>query len=283
MKNWLNVLAGVTTILIGVSLIGIAHASEYVVTSGRHYHARIVRSAGWRLWNQPYTTQAKSTRQTGKLQGKLVQIDRVAKRGRTRYFQISRRGHTYGWLNANGLRTTKRYVLPYTYTSQLYPLYAPNACEAGSLKMALSVKGLATGTSLKTMITKMPKAKTPSQGFVGNPYTESRPGETRTIYPKPLTAYTKTYDPHAENITGASKNQLIKEIKRGNAVIFAGAWRMQKQRPYHVLALVGYQPGQFLVADPYMKRGWPNKVYWVRSTNFTDVYQSRHSRAIAVR
>lgn len=281
MKNWLKFIASV---VVGLGLLGVgitAQAQQVVTKSGRTYNSRVVRSAGWRLWRTAEAKQA--SRKTGKLAGKLVQIDRVARVGQTTYMQISQRGRVYGWLNQKGLRTTNKFVLPYTYTSQLYPLYAPNGCEAASLKMALSVKGIATKTSLKTIINKMPKAKTPSQGFVGNPYTESRPGETRTIYPKPLTAYTNTYDARAVNITGATKNQLIREIKRGNAVIFAGAWRMQGARPYHVLTLVGYQHGQFLVADPYMKKSWPNKTYWTGTRNFMKVYQSRHSRAIAVR
>ncbi|TGD17714.1 C39 family peptidase [Levilactobacillus suantsaiihabitans] len=282
MKKIITLLASLG---IGLGLVGglTAQAKTTAPKSGRSRVSQVVRSAGWRLWNQPYTKSAKAVRKTGKLKGKLVQIDQVARAGQATYVQISRRGHVYGWLNQKGLRTPKQFVLPYTYTSQLYPLYAPNACEAASLKMALSVKGIARKTSLKTIITKMPKAKTPSRGFVGNPYTESRPGETRTIYPKPLTAYTKTYDARAANISGATKNQLIKEIKRGNAVIFAGAWRMQGARPYHVLTLVGYRRGQFLVADPYMKKSWPNKVYWTGTRNFMKVYQSRHSRAIAVR
>ncbi|MFC6289899.1 C39 family peptidase [Levilactobacillus angrenensis] len=283
MSNWVRVFSGMC---IGLGLLGAgvtAQAQPVTTKSGRTTNSRIVRSAGWRLWSKPDIKQATVRRKTGKLKGKLVQIDRVARVGQASYLQISRRGHVYGWLNQKGLRTTKKTVLPYTYTSQLYPLYAPNGCEAASLKMALSVKGIATKTSLKTIINKMPKAKTPKKGFVGNPYTESRPGETRTIYPKPLTAYTNTFDARAVNITGATKNQLIREIKRGNAVIFAGAWRMQGSRPYHVLTLVGYQRGQFLVADPYMKKSWPNKVYWTGTRNFMKVYQSRHSRAIAVR
>jgi len=282
MKKGIRLVVG---LLVGLGVVGTvttASANSYSVKSGRSYNSRVVRSKGWRLWNQPYTKSATAKGKTGSLKGKLVQVDQVAKKGQTTYFQISRRGHNYGWINAKGLKTTAKYVLPYTYTSQLYPLHAPNACEAASLKMALSVKGIATKTSLKTIINKMPKSKSPAKGFTGNPYTESRPGETRTIYPAPLTAYAKTYDSKAKNITGASKSTLIKAVKRGNAVIFAGAWRMQGQRPYHVLALVGYKNGKFLVADPYMEKGWPNKVYWTSTNNFIKVYHSRHSRAVEI-
>lgn len=272
---------------VGLLLVGVQSASAstttYSVKSGRQSNSRVIKSKGWRLWNKPYVKGAKSVRKAGNLAGKLMQVNQVAKKGQTTYFQLSRRGRNYGWINATAVKLPTSYVLPYTYTSQLYPTYAPNACEAASLKMALSVKGIATKTSLKTIINRMPKAKTPNKGFVGNPYTESRPGETRTIYPAPLTKYAKTYDQLATNITGASKAQLIREVKRGNAVVFAGAWRMQQQRPYHVLTLVGYKHGKFLVADPYMKKGWPNKVYWTSTRNFMTVYHSRHSRAITIR
>lgn len=271
---------------VGLLLTGVQSASAsatYTVKSGRQYNSRVIKSKGWRLWSKPYVKGVKSVRKAGNLTGQLMQVNQVAKKGQTTYFQLSRRGHNYGWINASAVKLPTSYVLPYTYTSQLYPTYAPNACEAASLKMALSVKGIATKTSLKTIINRMPKAKTPTKGFVGNPYTESRPGETRTIYPAPLTKYAKTYDHLATNITGASKAQLIREVKRGNGVVFAGAWRMQQQRPYHVLALVGYKHGKFLVADPYMEKGWPNKVYWTSTGNFMTVYHSRHSRAIAIR
>lgn len=281
MRKWTKLFIGAAVALGIFSVNSVASASSVTTRSARTYNSRVVKSRGWRLWSSPATTKA--LRKTGSLSGKLVQLDRVAKMGKTTYFQISRRGHNYGWLNAQALKTTMTYRLPYTYTSQLYPLYAPNACEAASLKMALSVKGVATKTSLKTVINRMPKAKTPNKGFTGNPYTESRPGETRTIYPAPLTAYAQTYDKQAANISGASKTQLMREVKRGNAIVFSGGWHMEKSRPYHVLALVGYKHGKFLIADPYMQKGWPNKVFWTSTNNFMKVYHSRHSRAVVIR
>ena len=280
--SWL--LVGIASLGFGIGLATTVTGQAAVTTkSARTYNSRLVRSRGWRIWTAPYQAGVEAKRQTGSLSGKLVQLNRVAKVGKTTYFQISRRGHVYGWVNQAALKRTTHYRLPYTYTSQLYPLKAPNACEAASLKMALSVKGIATKTSLKTIITKMPKAKSASQGFDGDPYRESPTGVTWTIYPAPLTKYAQTYDSKARNISGASKHTLIKAVKRGNAVVFAGAWRMQGQRPYHVLALVGYQKGQFLVADPYMEKGWPDKVYWTSTKNFMRVYHSRHARAVEIR
>ncbi|VDG23938.1 C39 family peptidase [Lactiplantibacillus mudanjiangensis] len=247
--------------------------------SARHYNSRTLQKNA----QVKTTLTAKATKAKSSLVSKSYQLDRYATLNGQKYFQLSRRGKTIGWVNQNYLKRQSVYVLPYTYTSQLYPLYAPNACEAASLKMALSVKGLATKTSLKQLITKMPKSKSPKTGFFGNPYKDSPKNVIWTIYPKPLTKYAKTYDAKATNITGATKNQLIREVKRGNAVVFSGAWNMDSYRPYHVLALVGYKSGAFLVADPYMKKSWSNKVQWISTKKFMPVYQQRHSRALSIR
>jgi uncharacterized protein YvpB len=177
----------------------------------------------------------------------------------------------------------KVYNIHFQYTSQLYPLYAPNACEAASLKMALSAKKNVKHPSLKTIINNMPRSKSPNYGFNGNPYKESPAGITWTIYPKPLTKYAKKYDPQAANISGAHKSKLIYEVEHHNPVIFAGAWRMQSGRPYHVLTLVGYKYGYFRVADPYMQRSWTHKVYWTNTRQFMKIYRLRHQRAVAIR
>ncbi|WP_125574139.1 C39 family peptidase [Levilactobacillus huananensis] len=279
------------SLVIPVVLIGIGEthmaaqaATTYKIKSARTEKSRMIVKKQTKLWAKPYQTGDKPTRTAGTgLTGKLMQVDQTARAGKRTYLRISRRGHNYGWVNATKLKTPKTVVLPYTYTSQLYPLYAPNACEAASLKMALSVKGLATKKSLKTIIKRMPKAKTPKKGFVGNPYTDSKPGEVRTIYPAPLAKYARTYGADAANITGASKSKLIREVTRGNAVVFAGSWHMGNGHNYHVLALVGYRRGAFRVADPYMQKQWPNKVFWVKTQTFMSVYHSRHSRAVVVR
>ncbi|WP_261810033.1 C39 family peptidase [Levilactobacillus humaensis] len=279
------------SLVIPVILIGIGGthltaqaATTYKIKAARTENSRMITKEQTRLWAKPYQTGDKPTRTAGKaLTGKLVQVDQTATAGKRTYFRISRRGHNYGWVNVSKLKTPKTVVLPYTYTSQLYPLYAPNACEAASLKMALSVKGIATKKSLKTIIKRMPKAKTPTKGFVGSPYTDSKPGEVRTIYPAPLAKYARTYDSHAANISGSSKSALIREVKRGNAVVFAGSWHMGNGHNYHVLTLVGYKRGAFRVADPYMQKQWPDKVFWVKTQTFMSVYHSRHSRAVVVR
>lgn len=271
----------VTATVLGALSLGLsvnAHAES--IKNARNYNMRTLVS-GAKLKK---TVNSKDSKVKSQYLNKSYQMDQVTKINNKEYFQISRRGKTLGWVNVNYLRKQAVYVLPYTYTSQLYPLYAPNACESASLKMALSVKGIALNTSLKKVITDMPKSrKDPNKGFVGNPYKDSPKGVVWTIYPKPLTKYAQTYDKNSANITGASKNQLISEVKRGNAVVFSGAWNMDSYRPYHVLALVGYKKGQFLVADPFMKQSWSGKTKWFSTKKFMPVYKNRHSRAIVIR
>ncbi|BDR61027.1 C39 family peptidase [Lactobacillus xylocopicola] len=277
-------LVKLSLLVLGIGLvIGIAPANRATIKSARNYSSRIVRSSNWKLWAEPYTQGSPTMGTTKSLAGKLMQLDKVATTKTGTYFQISRRGRTYGWVNAGALTLPAVYKLPYTYTSQLYPVYAPNGCEAASLKMALSVKGLASKTDLRSIIAKMPRAARPTAGFNGDPYTKSQPGEIRTIYPGPLTNYAKTYTKLAANLSGAGKQTLITEIKRGNPVIFAGTLHMQQRGSYHVLTLVGYQPGRFLVADPYMKKSSPNKVFWVSTSKFMQLYRKQHSRAVVIR
>lgn len=263
----------------------VARAQTVTIRSARSESSKMVTGGGYPLWSAPYQKGVKQRGTAKVINKQLVQLNQVAKTTTGTYYHISRRGHDYGWINKTGLSTPKSYVLPYTYTSQLYPLYAPNACEAASLKMALSVKGIALNTSLKSLITAMPKSSDPNKGFKGNPYKESSRNVVWTIYPKPLAAFARRYDKTAYNFTGASKNQLITEIKRGNPLVVAGSWHFQNGRPYHVLALVGYRLGQFRVADPYMQKSWANKAFWVSTKQFMHVFadKTRHSRAVVVR
>ncbi|MDF7639735.1 C39 family peptidase [Lactobacillus sp. ESL0791] len=278
---------GMVFLLVGVT--SKAHAAEDeipVIYSARTYNSRVVKNSNYQLWSKPpFQEGAKAVGKPVKLRNKLVQMDQVVVTKTGRYFKISRKSHVYGWLNSKALIKPKKYILPYTYTSQLYPLYAPNACEAASLKMALSVKGIACHTKLKTIIARMPRNANPNKGFDGNPYKESPNNVIWTIYPKPLTAYAKKYDKNAANITGASKAKLITEIKHGNAVVTAGSWHYQNGRPYHVLALVGYKRGKFLVADPYMKKSWSGKTFWVSTAQFMHVFSDkmRRRRAVVIR
>ena len=95
------------------------------------------------------------------------------------------------WVDGQYINENRAYILPYKYYSQLSPTFAPSACEAASLKIALSVKNVANNLSVKDIIDKMPRADSPEKGFNGDPY-KFAAGKFITIYPEPLTAYARS-------------------------------------------------------------------------------------------
>ncbi len=278
--KFLLVFAAIIAVVAGYKIYTAPFKSQAMNGPANKYNSMVVKTETAQLFKKPGSIP---TSITGNLAGQLVQVNNVKFTGSGKYCEISQKGQNFGWINSNSLKTTKVYILPYTYTSQLYPTYAPTACEAASLKMALSVKGIAMNTTFKDIVDRMPRNLNPNKGFNGNPYAGEPKGVIVTIYPKPLTAYAKKYDPNSENVTGISKSGLINEVKRGNSVVISGAWRMLSNHGYHVLALVGYKPGYFLVADPYMEPLWPHKVYWVSTAHFMNVFKIRGSRAVAIR
>ena len=152
------------------------------------------------------------------------------------------------------------------YYSQLYPVYAPNGCEATSMYMGLKAKGY-VNIGLRAYLDKMPKTSSnPKYGYVGVPYNVEQ-GRFQTIDPEPLAKYGRVYG-NVVNIQGESMENIIKEIQNGNTVVLYGTlfWN----RPYfrtlkvegkpmrriwnnHVFLLTGYDPVKkmFYIADPY--------------------------------
>ncbi|MCL0312460.1 C39 family peptidase [Apilactobacillus xinyiensis] len=256
---------------------------NYEVTSSRdHYMMKVLNGTSY-LWENPYKPGVKYLGNTNKINGLTVQLNQKAVSQSETYYQISRKGKNYGWINSKALGNISTYVLPYTYSSQLYPTLAPNACEAISLKMALSVKGSADNLSTKTFIDNMPRSSNIHKGFRGNPYKHNPTNVSWTILPAPLTKYGKQYNSNTANISGYHKDQIIKEIKRGNAVAFAGSRNMRGKATGHMLTIVGYRYGQFLVADPYKYAGDGNKIFWVSTSRFQQVYDQYNRYAVVVR
>ena len=256
---------------------------KYDVTSARDKYMMKIANGTSYLWAEPYKPGAKYLGSTNRINGLSVQLNQKAVSNKETYYQISRKGHVYGWINAKTLKSISTYVLPYTYSSQLYPTIAPNACEAISLKMALSVKGSANNLSTRTFIDRMPRSSNIHKGFRGNPYKHNATNVSWTILPAPLTRYGKQYNSNTANISGYHKDQIIKEVKRGNAVAFAGSRNMRGKATGHMLTIVGYRYGQFLVADPYKYAGDGNKIFWVSTSKFQQVYDQYNRYAVVVR
>ncbi|CCI82712.1 C39 family peptidase [Lactobacillus hominis] len=186
------------------------------------------------------------------------------------------------WVDGQYITENQEYILPYTYYSQLTPTFAPSACEAASLKIAMSVKGIGNNLSVKDVIDKMPRASTPDKGFNGDPY-KFAGGKFITIYPEPLAAYARSLGANAFNISGASEQALINEIKAGNPIIVACNLHMQDSSSYHVSTIVGYRPGAFLIADPYRYANESGKVFWVDMNKFMRIYNYRDKKAVVIR
>ncbi len=284
---------------LGISSQLVAAESTFHVHPVHHAELRMVNGSHWSIYRKPFGSENQAVLSADRLKGRDVQVIKEASLGHRNYFLITYRGKKCGWIDSYGLTRPRKYVLPYRYCSQLYPLWAPEACEAASLKMALSTKGLANGIGLKYIIDRMPKSSNANHGFSGNPYRDNsgilywlnliKHGfngiASQTIYPRPLAHYARRYDQNAKNITGASKHQLIQEIKHNHSVVFVGAFQMiNTNDSYHILTLVGYQPGKFLVADPYRKWGQKHQVFWVSTHHLMRIFtnQLRHRRAVAV-
>lgn len=173
------------------------------------------------------------------------------------------------------------FQLPYKYTSQFWPSSANDACELASLKMALSVRGKALNTSLKTMVSQVKRSDDPTKGYTNDPFTY---GTGASIYPVALAKVARQYGVGAQDITGASKNKLIYEIRHGNPVVFAGSYRMRDTSSDHSLVLLGYKPGYFYFADPFSRKKGVVLDGWVKTSLFMKIFRAkqRGSRALVI-
>ncbi|QBP18904.1 hypothetical protein ELX58_07365 [Acetilactobacillus jinshanensis] len=269
------------------------------ITRLHHAKLKMIRQKGWSVYNRPFSLHSKAVLNTRQLHGQLVKPTTKATHDHQIYYRIIHRSRVYGWVNARCLATPRQYILPYQYYSQLYPLWAPEACEATSLKIGLSAKGLANDVGLMYIVDHMPESSNSNKGFSGNPYKDNsgfyywwnliKHGFnsifSQTIYPKPLAKYARHYDPDARNITDAKKAKLIQEVKHGNPVVFVGSFQMiDTNSSYHILTLVGYKKGHFLVADPYRYLGQRHRIFWVKTTRFMKIFdnQLRGRRAVAL-
>lgn len=240
------------------------------------------------LWHQDYVTGNVMDGNAGKNLRYIAKVDHIQRipSPRNINLHIKRRSRTYGILNEMGFLKPKRYyVLKFHYYSQLYPLYAPDACEATTLRMALSAKGLAKHVSMRKFINRIPRSKDPRRGYTENPYLY---GDSASIYPQALSRYAyKYYHAKVDNISGASKKKFIDEIKHGNPIVFEGSYQMRDIDSDHTLVIIGYRsghPGQFLVADPFMWHSQRNKIFWTSTSDFMSIYKSsmRGQHALAV-
>lgn len=138
-------------------------------------------------------------------------------------------------------------------------------CEATSLYMGLQYKGY-TSVDLKSFISDLPRSTDPLSGFSGDPFVLDESVDAyQGIFPTPLAAYGNQYGP-CKNISGASVDAIIEEIKNGNPVVAYVSLDFAKPivKEYsfgsavdngHVVLVVGYDLDQnvLFIQDPYRR------------------------------
>lgn len=170
--------------------------------------------------------------------------------------------NTRYYFGPKGLATQA--LLNYSYYSQLNQ-GAPEGCEGASMQMALSHKGRKV-PSLRSIYNQLGYGynKNPHQGFYGNPFGNGS-AKTETVFADALSkAFKKS---GAADLTGATVGTIIRELNRGNAIVTWAdySWRLTGAHSFHVMTIVGYRAGQFLIADPYAyspKATWINQSTW---------------------
>ena len=177
-------------------------------------------------------------------------------------------------------------IAPVPFINQ-YANGAPTGCEGAAALQALKGLGYCQNMSLHQFLDGMPYSwdGNPNHGFVGSPYTESW-GRYASINPGPLTPYVNRFAP-ARNISGATTDMLLAELREGHPVIVWGSerWAPTTILHYswgiglatnHCMTLYGYNSnGDLHIMDP---------IYgdtWVSRYAFDNIYNIRHY-AIAV-
>lgn len=294
MKKILSALGVVMFLAVVIGALGIARSDKsnaqsqptYAISSARNENARIVNKNNVKTYVAPYKKGVKVMK-TINLQNKLVQLTQVAKLKNTVYYKIDYQGINQGWINSKDLSTTNVYEIPFVYTSQHFPFDAPNGCEGTALKMALSSKSIGLDKGIDYFLNKMPKSTNQNEGFVGNPFAKNNTDQDWTIFPPALAKFGQTFRKTTYNISGASQDQIINEIKHGNPVIAYTGYRMKKPTG-HTLVVVGYKDGYFKMADPsswpsQLQPGMSNPVFWVSTSQFMGLYNYEGKMAVVVR
>lgn len=79
-------------------------------------------------------------------------------------------------------------------------------------------------------------------------------------------------------MNGASIQDVISQLQMGHAVVtwVNYDWNASSsdQGDYHIMTIVGYNNGQFLVADPY---SYSRRVYWVNQDTWHYVNENEHA------
>lgn len=251
-----------------------------------HNHNIMYLNANYPIWRRPYHPGVKWTTATNRL-AKDTQAIKIRARAESHghvFYLISSTGYKYGWVPKQALVKAHIYQLPFHYYSQLYPVKAPDACEAVALRMALSTKGHDPNISMRRFIDNIPRSKNPELGYTANPY---KYGDEASIYPRALAKYGRQYDSHVHAVHHLTEHKLISNLEQGNPIVYEGAYRMNTPGSDHTLVLIGYSDNSLEFADPYYTgtSSESKPISWVSISKFEDMFHCklRGSRAVVVR
>jgi uncharacterized protein YvpB len=117
----------------------------------------------------------------------------------------------------------------------------PTGCEATATAMMLQYAG--SPLTKLTVATEMPYSSDPSQGFVGNPFTE----DGFTIYPQALMPLVYAQLGSAVDLTGATLADLRDFLQAGRPVC---CWIADDWGYVHCVVVTGYEDNSFYLNDP---------------------------------
>lgn len=136
-----------------------------------------------------------------------------------------------------------------------------NGCEVASLLMGLQYKGYHQGMTLKQIAEAVPKTDDPHTGFILDIWDLLPLNQLHWIAPDALSKFGKRYYDGVIDISGASVEDLKREIDNGNPVVVYGTYYFQHPKSWcgevptnlHVMLMIGYnkRTGNIILIDPW--------------------------------
>ncbi len=192
---------------------------------------------------------------------------------------------TYTFNNGDGRLSSV--VLNHQWYSQLNQ-GVPEGCEAASLQIAMSVHGRWASLQDIYNATSYGYGVTPYNGFYGNPWGGGS-SKIETVFPDAIVSKAQRVTGRLQNMTGASVNDIKRQLTNGNAVVTWGNynWSLSNPMAFHVMTIVGYNDNSFLISDPYSTRFreyWISQDTWsyVNANNYAVGWNTPRSMNVAV-
>ncbi|CAJ2236489.1 C39 family peptidase [Fructilactobacillus sanfranciscensis] len=152
----------------------------------------------------------------------------------------------------------------------------PEGCEGTSLQIAASVLGRYYNLADIYNTIGYGWNLTPYNGFYGNPWGGSS-YKVQTVFASAMANKLAGMVSGIQDLTGAGVGTVIDELRNGHAVVtWANIdWNLYNQNDFHVMSIVGYSNGQFLISDPY---AYSQKEYWIPTSTWA--YVNANTQAV---